>query len=194
MNFKMMKIDGDWSAGMVLDWHVAHSEFLGQNQYGHPEYNTVRTEVGEALYQLKYRSDLTQIDTLAKTMADAITLAFPTVSFIVPMPPSKQRATQPLTILANRVAELLKIPFFENILLKNGNTPQMKDIDTKEERIAALMGCFHINEAITNDGQWDVLIIDDLYSSGASLTAATQTMKTYSKVKNIFVAAFTRTK
>ncbi len=56
------------------------------------------------------------------------------------------------------------------------------------------MRCFYINDAIPNDGKWDVLIIDDLYSSGSSLSAATQTMKTYSKIKNIYVAAFSRTK
>jgi len=79
-------------------------------------------------------------------------------------------------------------------LLKNGTTPQMKDIELREEKIEVLMGCFHIKETITNEGSWDVLIIDDLYSSGASLSAATQTMRTYDKVKNIYVAAFTRTK
>ena len=134
MNVKIMKMDGDWSAGLVLDWHIAHSEFLRYDQYGHPEYNTLRTEVGEVLYQLKYRSDLTQIDTLANTMADTIAEPFPTISFLVPMPPSKQRATQPLILLAKKVAELLNIPFFENILLKNETTPQMKDIKTKEEK------------------------------------------------------------
>jgi predicted amidophosphoribosyltransferase len=56
------------------------------------------------------------------------------------------------------------------------------------------MGCFHIKDIITNEGSWDVLIIDDLYASGASLSAATQTMRTYDKVRNIYVAAFTRTK
>ena len=70
----------------------------------------------------------------------------------------------------------------------------MKDIELRKEKIEALMGCFHINETITNKGSWDVLIIDDLYSSGASLSAATQTMRTYDKVRNIYVAAFTRTK
>lgn len=194
MNVNIMKINGEWSMGLVLDWHVAHSEFLGNNQQGHAEYNTVRTEIGEALYQLKYRSNLTQIDTLAKTMVDAITETFPAISFVVPMPPSKQRTTQPLTLLAQKVAELLNVPFIGNILLKNGTTLQMKDIGTKEEKIEALMGCFHINDAITNEGLWDVLIIDDLYSSGASLSAATQAMSTYDKVKNIYVAAFTRTK
>ncbi len=194
MNVKIMKISGDWCDGLVLDWHVAHSEFLGHNQFGHAEYNTVRTEVGEALYQLKYRSDLTQIDTLAKTMADAIKLNFPPVAFIVPVPPSKQRAVQPLLLLAKKVAEFLGIPIFDNILLKIGTTPQMKDIGTREEKIQALMGCFQINDTITNDGKWDVLIIDDLYSSGASLSAATMSITTYGKVNNVYVAAFSRTK
>jgi predicted amidophosphoribosyltransferase len=194
MNVNIMKIAGNWSDGLVLDWHVAHSEFLGYDKYGHSEYNTVRTEVGEALYQLKYRSDLTQIDTLAKTMADAIKLNFPTAAFVVPMPPSKQRVIQPLMLLAQKVAEFLEIPIFENILLKNGTTPQMEDIDTREERIQALMRCFQINGTVTNDGKWDVLIIDDMYSSGASLTAATMTISTHDKANNIYVAVFSRTK
>lgn len=61
MNVKIMKVEGDWDDGLVLDWHVAHSEFLGHDQYGHPQYDTVRTEVGEALFRLKYRSDCTEI-------------------------------------------------------------------------------------------------------------------------------------
>ncbi len=194
MNVNIMKIDGEWIDGLVLDWHVEHSEFLRYNQFGHPEYNTVRTEVGEALYQLKYCSDLTKVDTLAQTMVAAIQRKLPAIAFVVPMPPSKQRATQPLIILGRKVAELLKVPFFENILLKVGNTPQMKDIETKKKKIEALLGCFQINDTITNDGQWDVLIIDDLYSSGASLSAATQTMRRSNKVRNIYVAVFTRTK
>lgn len=194
MQVNIMKIADGWSDGLVLDWHVAHSEFLGHNQFGHPEYNTIRTEVGEALFQLKYRSDLTQIDALARTMADVIRLNFPTVAFIVPMPPSKVRSVQPLMFLVEKVAEFLDIPQFDNILLKNGTTPPMKDIGTREEKIQALMGCFQINNAITNDGKWDVLILDDLYSSGASLSAATKAMSTYDKVDNIYVAAFSRTK
>ncbi len=189
-----MEVEGEWESGFVLDWHIDHSEFLGHNQYGHAEYNTVRTEVGEAIFKLKYRSDLTQIDNLAETMAEAITASIPSFSFIVPMPPSKTRSVQPLTILAKKVADLLDIPVFENILVKKGITPQMKDIDTREEKIEALLGCFQINDTITTEGKWDALIIDDLYSSGASLSSATQTLKTYDKVNNIYAVAFSRTK
>ena len=127
MKINLIKITGAWESGFVLDKHVAHSEFFGHNEFGRAEYDTVRTEVGEAIFQLKYRSDLTQIDPLAKIMADTVRASFPAVGFVVPMPPSKARAIQPLEMLAKKVAEFLDIPFFENILLKNGTTPQMKE-------------------------------------------------------------------
>ena len=189
-----MQIKGDWDLGYVLDWHVESSEFLGHNQFGRAEFDTKRTEIGEAIFQLKYRHDLTKIEPLAETMVLNLKSAFQTASFIIPMPPSKSRETQQAVELARKVAEKLGIPLFENILLKKGTTPQMKDIGTKEERVNALIGCFCINDGIENSGSWDVLVIDDLYSSGASLSAATQVLRNYQKVSKIFVAAFSRTK
>lgn len=189
-----MKIDGEWNLGYVLDWHTKYSEFLGHDQFGHAQYNTVRSEVGEALFQLKYRSDLTKVDPLAETFVENLRTFFQSASFIVPMPPSKHRINQPVIMLAQKISEKLNIPFFENVLLKNGVTSQMKNIENREERITALMKCFCINDAITNNGCWNVLVIDDLYDSGSSLTAATRTLRTYSKVNNVYVGAFTRTK
>ena len=88
----------------------------------------------------------------------------------------------------------MDIPIFEKILIKNIETPQMKDISNNEDKLSRLLESFSINDEIDNDGCWDALIIDDLYSSGSSLNAATKTLKTYSKVNNIYVTAFTRTK
>lgn len=189
-----MKIDGEWNLGYVLDWHTKSSEFLGHDQFGHPQYNTVRSEVGEAIFQLKYRSDLTKVDPLAETFVKNLQTFFQSASFIVPMPPSKHRIDQPLIRLARKISEKLNIPVFENVLLKNGVTSQMKNIENREKRIEALMKCFCINDTITNNGCWDVLIIDDLYDSGSSLTAATRALRTYSKVNNIYVGAFTKAK
>ena len=189
-----MELKGNWDLGYVLDWHVERSEFMGHNQFGRAEFDTKRTEIGEAIFQLKYRDDLTKIEPLAETMVLNLKSAFQTASFIVPMPPSKSRRTQPAVELARKVAEKMELPFFENILLKKGTTPQMKDIGTKEEKVSALMGCFYINDGIENSGSWNALIIDDLYSSGASLSAATQVLRSYQKVNKIFVAAFSRTK
>ena len=194
MNVNLMQITGDWDLGYVLDWHVKSSEFIGHNAFGHAEFDTERTEIGEAIFQLKYRDDQTMIEPLAETLVANLSSAFQTASLIIPMPASQSRGTQPAVELSRKVSEKMKLPFFENILLKKGTTPQMKDIGTKEERVKALMGCFYVNDEITNDGSWDVLVIDDLYSSGASLSAATQVLRGYNKVNKVFVAAFSRTK
>ena len=194
MNVNIMEIQGDWDVGYVLDSHTQSSTFIGYDQFGHKRYETDRTEVGEAVFQLKYRSDLTKAEPLAEALVVNLKSAFKTASLLVPMPPSKNRETQPVIELAKKVSEKMGIPCFCNILLKTGTTPQMKDIATKDKRLDALMGCFCINDEITNDGCWDALIIDDLYSSGASLSAATLTLKSYPKINKIFVAAFSRTK
>ncbi len=70
----------------------------------------------------------------------------------------------------------------------------MKDTFITEDKIKMLTKSFHLNDCIVNDGVWDVLVIDDLFSSGASLSAATQVLRCYGKVGKIFVAAFSRTK
>ena len=194
MNTNIMRVSGNWELGYVLDWHVRSSNFIGDNEFGKPTFDTKRTEIGEAIFQLKYRQDQTKIEPLAETMVVNLKSVFQTASFVIPIPPSKNRATQPAVELARKVSEKMNLPFFENILLKKGTTPQMKDINTAKGRVDALMEYFYINDAITGSGSWDVLVIDDLYSSGASLSAATQVLRNYRKVRKIFVAAFSRTK
>ena len=40
------KIVGNWAQGFALDLHSSSSsEFLGHDEYGHPMFSTVRTEV-----------------------------------------------------------------------------------------------------------------------------------------------------
>jgi competence protein ComFC len=56
------KIDGPWADGRVLDLHSTGSEFLGYDEYGHEQFDTRRTEVGDLLYRLKYRNDLSALE------------------------------------------------------------------------------------------------------------------------------------
>ncbi len=48
-----MRIPGSWNEGYVLGYHAKSSNFVGYNEYGHPRFDTVRTEAGELLYRLK---------------------------------------------------------------------------------------------------------------------------------------------
>lgn len=194
MNVAVQEINGAWHAGYILDKHVKSSEFIGNNEFGHPMFDTIRTEVGESMYQLKYKNDHNQIPLLAEVFVANLYSKLISVSLIIPMPPSKQRSFQPLIELAKAVGKKMNIPIFENILIKNKETPQMKDILNNEDKLSKLLEAFSINDGIETKGCWDALIIDDLYSSGSSLNAASMKLQTYSKIKNIFVAAFSRTK
>ena len=44
--------------------------YLGDDEYGHPRFNTTRSEPGEALYQLKYRADWNQVQPLAAQLRE----------------------------------------------------------------------------------------------------------------------------
>ena len=68
----------------------------------------------------------------------------------------------------------------------------MKDLQAKQDKVAALGGAFTINEGfIQKTGRWNVLLVDDLYASGATMEAAAATLKAYSKVRNVYVVALT---
>lgn len=38
----------------VLDKHIKTSLYLGNNEYGHPDFDTTRSELGEFIYDIKY--------------------------------------------------------------------------------------------------------------------------------------------
>lgn len=175
----------------MLDKHSVGSVCVGHNEWGHPVFETTRTEVGEATFQLKYRSDWAQTKPLAQAIADQIYPKLASVGFIVPMPATAQRARQPVTEVAHELGELVKVPVFDNVLLKAANGKSLKDLHTKDEKIEAIGDSFSVNDAITNAGQWNVLVIDDLFHTGASMEAACKVLRTYSKVRKIYVAALT---
>ena len=193
MQVHIHQIFGPWKEGYVLDKHTICSVPSGVDEYGRQRYDTQRTEVGEALFQLKYRNDTTQIEPLVKTFVKELGPMFSSIGFIVTMPPSKDRTQQPMELLAQGIAEGLNKPYFDTILKKIKQTEPMKNFDTKDEKIKALAPCITLNKTITNNGCWDVLLIDDLFDSGASLEVATNVLATYEKVNDIYVGAFTRT-
>ncbi len=41
------RISGSWDEGYVLDLHTISSTLIGHNEFGHPEFDTVRSELGE---------------------------------------------------------------------------------------------------------------------------------------------------
>ncbi|CAG9179942.1 hypothetical protein LMG23992_04118 [Cupriavidus laharis] len=189
MKTNLKQIFGNWDLGYALDKHTLRSTYIGDNEYGHPQFNTERSEPGEALFQLKYRSDWDQAKVIAHAIAANVYSKFAKVGLIVPMPASKARQRQPVTEIARELAAIVKLNCFEDILRKATTGRALKDIGSKDERAKVLAGAITLNDEIRGDGQWNVLLVDDLYDTGASLEAATTVLRTYKKIGRIYVAA-----
>lgn len=82
------------------------------------QFDTVRPEAGEALFQLKYRSDFSQVPKIAQQMNTSFSEIFSSAGLVIPMPPSTTRTRQPVTEIAREVARLMGIPCYENLLVK----------------------------------------------------------------------------
>lgn len=180
-----------WDYGVTLDKHMEHSTYIGDDEYGNPQFNNVRTEVGEAVFQLKYRSDFGQVEFLAQRIVQVVEAQFPEINVVVPMPASKARDRQPVHEVAARVAHLLSADYVPDLLVKHRSTGLMKNLNTYEEKVEALEGCFACQDQLI-PGEWNVLLVDDLYDTGASLEAACTALRGYRNIGTVCVAAMTR--
>ncbi len=191
MDVNLKKIEGAWNLGYSLDKHSLSSKFTGHNEHGHPQFDTIRTEAGEALYQLKYRRDFSKVDPIAEAIAKDICPLFSDIGLIIPVPPSKIRTKQPVYEIAKSLAKKIKLTVFDNILIKAPATKQLKDIESKEEKMEILKNTYSIKDGIEGCGTWNALIVDDLYDTGSSLEAVTTALRSYNKINNIYAATVT---
>ena len=194
MKIQLKAISGNWDAGYALNKHTLSSVYLGDDANGHPQFDTTRSEPGEALFQLKYRADWSQVKALASAINDHILPMLKKVGLIVPMPPSTVRARQPVEEIARELGRLSAVPVFENMIVKSSapqGSPPLKNLKTKAEKDAALAGRFALNPAITNEGCWNALMLDDLFDTGATMEAVCAVLRTYPKIKKVYAATLT---
>ncbi len=194
MKVNLRALAGNWDAGYALDKHMLSSEYLGDNAQGHPQFNSIRTEAGEATFQLKYRSDWSQAARLAQALAVHVYPRLRDVGLLVPMAASTKRPRQPVTEVTRELGKLVKLDVFENLLFSASGGKSLKDLHSKAEKVDALSKSgFSVGDAdaIVGDGRWNALIIDDLYDTGASMEAACTVLRTHPKINKIYVATLT---
>lgn len=192
MNVNLRELHGNWDKGFALHKHVLNSVPIGHNQAGYMQFDTTRSEPGEALYQLKYKGDFKQVDPLANAIRDHIAPVLGKFAMVIPMPATKQRARQPVHEIAAALSKLTGTLYADGLLLKHPpvpGAPEIKNLGTKEEKVVALADRFYLDTSfITNDGKWGALLVDDKYDTGASLEAACSILRGYKKIGKIYVA------
>lgn len=76
MKVNIKQIVGNWELGLAMDKHSIRSIPIGYDEWGHMRFETERTEVGESLFQLKYRDDWSQVKPLAPMPSRACLSSF----------------------------------------------------------------------------------------------------------------------
>jgi competence protein ComFC len=186
------RIPGRWSNGYALDAHTTSSEFLGHDEYGHPQFASQRSELGELLYRLKFRRDKSVIPEIVEVVATFVESYVPKVDLVVPVPPSTQRTEQPVILLARAIGERIGIPVSEDCVWKIRETSQLKNVFDFDERSRLLDGAFEVDRSVTTGKT--VLIFDDLYRSGATLNAVTSLLYDQGGAKDVLALTLTRTR
>jgi competence protein ComFC len=192
VNINPTRISGRWRSGFALDVHTTSSEVHGHNEYGHPRFETNRSEIGELLYKAKYHSDQTVIPVIAETVGSFVESFLPAMDLIVPVPPSTPRREQPLTLIARALAAKMNVALSDDCVWKIRETPHLKNADDYDQRWRLLDGAFEVDPKLTAGKT--LLLFDDLYRSGATLNAITSVLYDKCGAKDIFALTITRTR
>ncbi len=192
MEYNERQIFGNWDLGYTADKHIISSYIVGVNEYGHNIFDTTRTQVGESVFLLKYRHDQNQIVPLAELAVTIIGNHYPKFDFVVGAPPSQIRPYQPVDLISSKIAEILGIQYVNNFLLKQPLEAKLKDVAGKEKKLEVLRNKITVDNSVLNDGKWDVLVVDDLYDSGATLETICSSLRGSPKINRIYVIAMTR--
>lgn len=189
MKVSLKRLSGSWTHGVALDKHMIRSVYTGNNEFGYAQFDPERTEVGEALFQLKYRQDWSQVSALAAALHRHALPQFGEVDFVVPVPPSTRRYRQPVVELARGIAKLAGVPCIENLLTSKAG-PSLKNETDREKKLALLTGRLVVADVLPTV-ESNLLLIDDLFDTGATLEAACSILRTYPKIAKIYVATLT---
>ena len=138
-------------------------------------------EVRKCLHLFKYRGKSSFARSLGALMLEAIQndTLFRCPDRVVPVPlhPAKlkERGYNQATLLAEEVARGLGLPLDPNLLVRKINTPSQTGL-AKNARAKNLVGAFMLKE----NGKIRhrrILLVDDIYTTGATVNACAQILK-----------------
>jgi len=186
------KLEGNWENGLAFDLHTLSSEYLGQDEYGHDRYNNTRSEMGELVYQLKYKHDSTVVNKIVDLLQ--VIKGLDKMDVIIPIPPSNtNRTEQPVFSIATEFGKRFNIAVCLDVLAKSKGSKELKSITNPKEREEALRNSVFIANHYDLSGK-TVLLIDDLYRSGATLRVATNLLYSEEQVEKVYVLTMTKTR
>lgn len=200
MRINPIRIYGEWDSGFCLGYHTISSVKVDVDRF-----ETSRTELGEALYQFKYRHKRKYLSPLAETVKsfvqDQILPAEGEIDFLLSVPPTQFRLFQPLRWMARKVGKLSGIPFRPGGIVRTRELKPLKSIDDPDKRRRMLEGAFDLYFGFWNTFRGRnpfhrkrVILLDDLYRSGSTMNEVCRVLRSNGEVSKIIALAVTKTR
>jgi competence protein ComFC len=187
----MIEIEGNWHKGYAFALHTLSSIYVGDNPYGHPQFDTKYSEMGDLVRRFKYQQDKSALPRIVELLDDVQDIE--KFDYLVPIPPTdKSRPFQPVTEIALALGKRRGVEVLSDLLAKKAGGQQLKDVKDPEEREKLLRESVYVAGKHSTEGR-DILLIDDLYRSGATLRVATELLKA-AKTRKVCVLTMTRTR
>lgn len=187
----VITLEGNWLSGKAYDLHTVASTYLGVDEFGHDRFDNKRSEMGELVYQLKYKADKSVLPKIVE-LIDGIK-GIEGFDFLVPIPPTnKKRPFQPVELIAEALGQKRKVSVLTD-LLDNSGDEELKGVTDPVARNEMLQKALQLKDGNRVTGK-KVLLVDDLYRSGSTLRIATDLLYIEGKAANVCVLTMTKTR
>lgn len=186
MKIHPMIIEGNWKEGYTLDYFMLKSNYQGEDIFGYPIFDVEYSDIGKAMNELKYHKEYGR----ALEIADVVTKFLKEewrivdkIDGIVATPPTHPREIQPLFQIVKHLGESLNKPISLDFFRKL-SSEEIKKLPV-EKKMELFKNSIIKERKLTKRGS--LLLVDDIFSTGATLRNLCELLKEDIYVDDIYV-------